>query len=348
MNNTKTDPSVHAYLTILPPLIPRPLHKGRDPRNNYHIIEFPITPLKPNPWAYTFPFESPHLENVLNTYANDTIGNVMRGLMAVRTGAEFGLEWFMETNRDGTFKNGNPRKYPIIKREWMYRCISREKKRPADVDFAAGPDFLRKTAMAAMRETALLVDTQHARTFWNGRARLIDAMLDPDVSLEITTTWNAARRRIDFQYRWLPDNVRINTGYRTSLLINEVMQFLPTWMLLDLDYHLDDFKWVFRHGFVDELHCPEMYWERMKYRITSVRVNDLIPVPVEGKAVPDWAYVTWFNPPLQPINTVVLTGGEVIYPQEWTYENLKDAIDPRLERAVKESYEITKESPDPD
>lgn len=345
MNNSNFRLSGYPTSTILPPLVPQAAHEGRDPRTNYHRINFPYTPLKPDPWAYTFPFDSPHLERTFDTYVNNTLYNVMRGLMVLRTGKEFGLEWFMETSRTDTFKNGKPRKRPIIHKEWMHREISRTRKCAADVDYDRGPDFLRKTAAAAMREIASMVDTETRKTFWNGRARLIDATLEQDVTLEITAAWNEPRERIDFKFKWLPDNIRVNTGYRPNLLIPEILQFLPSWMLLDLDHKLDGFKWVFRGGFVDELHCPKMYWERMKYRLTPIDITQLIGVPVDGRDNTDVAYVTWNNPPIQPIQKVVITdANEEIYPQELSYESLKHVIEPRVRRAVKESYEILQES----
>lgn len=300
---------------------------------------FNPTPPLTNPWSYDIAFDN-HEDNARMVRYDELIYQVIDGLFHVGRGGAFIIDWEVEIDRITTYGKKRVRKLrrPIIKRDWRpvritgeYEDVDRERLPPTEIKLSRGVEFLRKVGAAAFREMGRL--NPRRKFFWMWRAKLIDFMESGDVDeLNVTLEWDKKAEQIRMKkVQWSPPLYHRSTAVRPALLLKEIVQFFTPGIVRALDFDLSGFAFKVRGGFIEELTCPEMYWETMKYKIIRVSINLMYGAVIDGRT--EAVELEWFSPHLQPLQKITLSDRPDVppfRPEIWTYEKVKDVLDPIL------------------
>src|SRR5262245_23412831 len=199
----------------------------------------------------------------------------------------YGLRTVDQENTKYTFANGRPRKTPIF--EYEYKETHQD----------SGPDAYANTLLAIKWKLEEAVRFGPERAEWlQARA----AMIRPDDThqeLPITLSTSGMTR-----VHW-PNPGSKPLSWR-SVFDNEVHQFFPPDCPVSFADRYPEFKWIFRRGFCEELHCPRDYWITMQFFLQDINFQGL----VEWADSQDNRKLVWYRFctfPIQPLRKIVFT-----------------------------------------
>ncbi len=224
-------------------------------------LQYPSYPDYNNPWnAAPISLYEDHNGIMVNKYkaeldkCQERIWEGIAGIYRIDRGLPT-MMWTEEVTSTTTkFKNGRLRKHPIVESEQRY--VNSDGAKPEN------KEAIHRNIAGALRRGAQLVSSSFMKRWYNSKARLLDLMSNANMveDREITATITLKKdKRYPCGYgenvEW-SDLLTRSGRVRETHFYDDIAQFLPKVVFDEFKNRLEEFKWMARWGFIDELHCP--------------------------------------------------------------------------------------------